>query len=178
MSQAFNQFKWCLSKAEKEIEESKKLGKNLKHKGLLKINSNIENAKGHINKAEHNLKAITRFKEIGFSDWSIAAGFYSIYHCFLAIASKFGYESKNQACPVALIEWLKEESKIDIDSRFIVILKQADIEDIQESKIIEMREEYTYGTMVSFEDNTKINKLKSDCREIIDKTKDIIYKKG
>jgi hypothetical protein len=39
-----------------------------------------------------------------------------------------------------------------------------------------MREEYTYGTKISFEDETKINKLKADCKEIIDKTKDIIYK--
>ena len=127
MSQAHNHVKWCLAKAEKEIEESKKLGKSPKHKGLLKIKPNIQESEGHIAKAEHNLKAVTRFKEIGFSDWSIAAGFYSIYHCFLAIASKFGYESKNQTCTVALIEWLKEDGKVNINSRFIDMLKQADI---------------------------------------------------
>ncbi len=176
MSQASNHVKWCLAKAEKEIEASKRLGKSPKHKGILKIEPDIGEAEGHIAKAEHNLKAVTRFKEIGFSDWSIAAGFYSIYHCFLAIASKFGYESKNQVCTVALIEWLKEENKVDIDSRFIDMLKQADIEEIQESKVIEMREEYTYGTKVSFEDDIKINKIKADCREIIDKTKSIVYK--
>ena len=163
------------SKSRKRNWESKKLGKSPKHKGILKIKPNIDNAEGHIAKAEHNLKAVTKFKEIGFSDWSITAGFYSIYHCFLAISSKFGYESKNQTCTVALIEWLKEESKINIDSRFIDMLKQADIEEIPESKVIEMREEYTYGTKISFEDEEKINKIKVDCREIIDKTKYIIY---
>src|SRR3989338_5768431 len=163
MSQAHNHVKWCLAKAEKEIEESKALGKTPKHKGLLKVKPDIEEAEGHIAKAEHNFKAVTRFKEIGFSDWSIAAGFYSIYHCFLAIAVKFGYGSKNQTCTVALIEWLKEEGKINIDSRFIDMLKQTDIEAIHENKVIEMREEYTYGTKISFEDETKINKIKSDC---------------
>lgn len=84
--------------------------------------------------------------------------------------------SKNQTCTAALIEWLKEDGKMKIDSRFIDMLKQADIEEIPESKIIGMREEYTYGTKISFEDEAKINKLRADCREIIDKTKDIIYK--
>ncbi|MBI2655126.1 hypothetical protein HYX06_01745 [Candidatus Woesearchaeota archaeon] len=56
------------------------------------------------------------------------------------------------------------------------MLKQADIEEIPESKVIEMREEYTYGTKISFEDDTKINRIKADCMEMIDKAKDIIYK--
>ena len=141
MSQAHNHVKWCLAKAEKELAELKKLGKSPKHKVLSKVKANIEEAEGHIAKAEHNLKAVTRFKEIGFSDWSIAAGFYSIYHCFLAIASKFGYESKNQTCTVALIEWLNEEGKINVDLRFIQMLKQTDISEIPQSKVVEMREE-------------------------------------
>ena len=82
MSQASNHVKWCLSKAKKEIEEYKEQGKRIKHRGLLKIKPDTEGAKKHIIKAEHNLSAISKFKAIGFSDWSIAAGFYSIYHCF------------------------------------------------------------------------------------------------
>src|SRR3989338_2069215 len=159
MSQASRHIKWCLNKAKKEIEECKKLGKRIKHRGLLKIEPNIEGARRHIRKAEHNLKAINKFKEIGFSDWSIAAGFYSIYHCFLAIAVKFGYESRNQTCTIELIEWLKEEGKIDIDKKFIEILKEADIEEMQEGKVIEMREDYTYGVEISVEDKTKIKDL-------------------
>lgn len=165
-----------MAKAKKEIEESKKLGKSQKHRGMLMVKPSMEKAEGHIAKAEHNLKAVSKFKETGFSDWSIAAGFYSIYHCFLAIAFKFGYESRNQACTVALMEWLKEKGKIGIDLRFIDMLKQADIIEIHGSKIIEMREEYTYGTEISVEDETKIKKLKADCKEMIDLAKDIIYK--
>src|SRR3990167_8583795 len=112
MPQASKHVKWCLNKAKKEIEECKKLGKRIKHRGLLNIELDIEGARKHIEKAEHNLNAISKFKEIGFSDWSIAAGFYSIYHCFLAIAIKFGYESRNQICTIALMELLKEEGKI------------------------------------------------------------------
>ena len=133
MPQASKHVKWCLNKAKKEIEECKKQGKGLKHRGLLKINPDIDEARKHIEKAEHNLNAISRFEEIGFSDWSIAAGFYSIYHCFLAIAVKFGYESRNQACTIALMELLKEEGKINIDAKFIDMLKSADIEELQEN---------------------------------------------
>ena len=83
MSQARNHVKWCLAKAEKEIEESSKLGKVPKHRGLLRITPNLEEAEGHIAKAEHNLKAISKFQETGFSDWSIAAFFYrSNNYCF------------------------------------------------------------------------------------------------
>ena len=141
MSQASNHVKWCLSKAKKEIEECKKHGKRLKHRGLLEITPDAESAQKHIEKAEHNFKAISKFKGIGYSDWSVAAGFYSIYHCFLAIAVKFGYESRNQACTISLIEWLKEEGRIDINQNLVDILKEADIGELQEGKVIEMRED-------------------------------------
>src|SRR3989338_1674094 len=166
MSQAANHVKWCIDKAKKEVQEAKKLGKSPKHRGLLEINPNIEEAGKHITKAEHDLKAISRFDEIGFSDWSVAAGFYSIYHCFLAIAYRFGYESRNQTCTIALIEWLKEQGKIDIDEKFIDMLKHADIEGIQGNKIIDMREEYTYGAEISIEDETKIKDLMKTSMEI------------
>ena len=174
MSQASNYIEWCLKKANKEIEECKKLGKRLKHRGLLKVNPNIDEARKHIGKAEHNFNAISRFREIGFSDWSIAAGFYCIYHCFLAIAVKFGYESRNQTCTITLMEHLKEEGKIDIDENFIDMLKHE--EETHESRVIEMRENYTYGIKVSVEDETKINDLIKTCKEMIDVTKSIVFK--
>ncbi len=128
MSQASKHLDWCLNKANKEIEECKKQGKRLKHRGLLKSNSNIEEAKKHLAKAEHNLLGITRFREIGFSDWSMSAGFYCIYHCFLAIAAKFGYESGNQTCTISLIKHLKEENKINIEDKFIELLEYEELQ--------------------------------------------------
>ena len=119
MSQASKQVEWCLNKARKEIEECNKLGKRPKHRGLLRENPNIEEAKKHLAKAEHNLDGITKFREINFSDWSMSAGFYCIYHCFLAIASAFGYESANQTCTIALMRFLKENKKIQLDEKFI-----------------------------------------------------------
>ncbi len=175
MSQASKSVEWCLKKAIKEVEECKKLGKRVKHRGLLKISPNIDEARKHLAKAEHNLQGITRFKDIGFSDWSISAGFYGVYHCFLAIAAKFGYESGNQTCTISLMEYLKEEKKIKLDQKFIDLLKYEEMEERAENKIIGLREYYTYGIQISVEDETKLNELQKVCKELIDIAKEIIF---
>ncbi len=176
MSQASKHVEWCLNKAKKEMEECKKLGKREKHRGLLKSNPNIEEAKKHLTKAEHNFEGITKFKEIGFSDWSMSAGFYCIYHCFLAIAAAFGYESSNQTCTIALMRFLKENNKIELDKKFIELLEYESRENIGENSVIGLRENYTYGVQVSIKDEEKLKELKQKCKELIDNTKEIIFK--
>ncbi len=175
MSQASKHVEWCLNKAKKEIEECRELGKKLKHRGLLKIDPNVDEAKKHIAKAEHNFIGVTKFKEIGFSDWSMSACFYCIYHCFLAIAAKFGYESANQTCTISLIRFLTEINKIDLDEKFIKLLEYEGIEKMKEDSIINLREDYTYGIKISVEDETKLNELKKTCKELIDFTKQIVF---
>ncbi len=175
MSQSSKHIEWCLNKAKKEIEECKKLGKRLKHRGLLKSNSDLEEAKKHLAKAEHDLEGITKFREIGFSDWSMSAGFYCIYHNFLAIAAKFGYESSNQTCTIALMRYLKETGKINLDEKFIEALEYEEMEKSKEDSVIELREDYTYGVQITVKDEAKINELKKICKDLIDITKQIIY---
>ena len=175
MSQAAKHIEWCLNKAKKEIEECKKLGKRPKHRGLLKSNPNLEEAKKHLAKSEHNLIGITKFKEIGFSDWSMSAGFYCIYHCFLAIAAKFGYESANQTCTISLMRFLKENNKITLDDRFIELLEYAQMDDAKSDSIVDLREDYTYGVQVSVKDEARLHDLKKTCKELIEITKQIIY---
>jgi len=176
MSQASKHIDWCLNKAKKEIEECKKLGKRAKHRGLLKAIPNIEEAKKHLAKAEHNMNGISKFREIGFSDWSMSAGFYCIYHCFLAIAAKFGYESSNQTCTISLMKFLKENNKIEMDEKFIALLESEEIQEVKENSVIDWREDYTYGVQISVKDEAKINELKEICKELIDITKEIIFK--
>lgn len=173
MSQASSHVEWCLNKSKKEIEECEKLGKRPKHRGLLKTAPNIEDAKKHLAKAEHNLEGISKFKEIGFSDWSMSASFYCIYHCFLAIAARFGYESGNQTCTISLIRYLREENKIKLDEKFIDLLEYE--EDIAEKSVIDMREDYTYGVKISVKDEVKLNEVKKMCQDLVDVTKQIIY---
>ncbi len=172
MSQSSKHVEWCLNKAKKEIEECRRLGKRQKHRGLLKTNPNIDEAKKHLAKAEHNFSGITRFKEIGFSDWSMSAGFYCIYHCFLAIGAKFGYESANQTCTISLMRFLRESNKIKLDEKYIELLEY---EEIGENSLIDLREDYTYGVQISVKNEEKLNDLKKTCKELVDITKQIIY---
>ena len=173
MSQASKHIEWCLKKADKEIEECKKLGKRIKHRGILKIKPDTEEAKGHIAKAEHNLKASEYLEESEFLDVSTSTIFYSMYHCFLAIAAKFGYESGNQTCTIALIEHLNEEGKINIASKFIDMFKYKEKEK-KGNSVIEIREDYAYSTKISF-NRIKIDELIKMAKELIELTKNIIY---
>lgn len=168
MSQAENKIKWCLNKAKKEIGESKM------HRGLIETKPNIEKAKDHIKKAEHNFKAVISFEKTGFSDWSVSAAFYTIYQCFLAIILKFGYESRNQECTIALIEHLKEQNKINISDSLIEALKASDHEERHTRTAIALRENFQYGTETIIEDKA-LNELKELCKKAISETKKIIY---
>ena len=76
-------------------------------------------------------------------------------------------------CTVALVELLKEQGKISIDDRFIKMLKP-DMEE-QDFSVINLREEYTYGFKTAVPE-TDIRKLTGACKELIDKTKSVIYK--
>jgi len=169
MSQTSKHVEWCLKKARKEIDECKKLGKNPKHRGLLKINPNPEEAKKHIEKAEHNLKVTEYLIRGGFTDISVGTIFYSMYQCFLAIAAKFGYDSGNQICTISLTKYLKEEGKISLDEKFIKYFN-----DENEGGFIGMREDYTYGTKIKA-DKSKIDFFIRESKELIDITKEIIY---
>lgn len=170
MSHSENKVNWCLKKAKEQIEEGKK------HRGLLKVEEDLEEAKKHIAKAEHNLNAITYFEEGNFSDWSMSAGFYCVYHCFLAIVSKFGYESRNQECTVALIRYPKEQGKVEFDERFIVALESFDEKERHEVSTIEKRESFTYGTTISA-DNKDFDILTELCKECLNRTKEIIFER-
>ena len=110
MSEASNKLDWCLKKAERELKKSGK------HRGLIKTNPELEKAREYIKKAEHYLMATDYLKKGNFSDISVSTVFYSMYHCLLAIAAKFGYESGNQECTFALIESLIEDRKIKFEA--------------------------------------------------------------
>ena len=168
MSQSENKVKWCLNKAKKEIEEG------IKHRGLVEIDPDINEAKNHIKKAEHNFKAVVLLEKSGFSDWSVSAIFYTIYHCFLGIIAKFGYESRNQECTIALIEHLKEQKKINLSGEIIEAFKNAEKEERGQKRAIELREDFQYGTRTKIEDKT-LTELKRLCQKAIEETKKIIY---
>jgi uncharacterized protein (UPF0332 family) len=175
MLKASKHVDWCLKKAQDEILECERLGKSRKHRGLLEIKPSIELAKKHVQKAEHDLNAVNYLLKGNYQDISISMIFYSMYHCFLAIAAKFGYESRNQSCTISLMEHLKLEGKIQLDDKYLDMFKYADIKEQHHDSIIEMREEFTYGIETSVDNKKDILEKKKECRDLIEITKKIIY---
>ncbi|MBL7147859.1 MAG: HEPN domain-containing protein [Nanoarchaeota archaeon] len=170
MSHAKNKVDWCLKKAEGELKESEE------HRGLVKINPDVEEARRHIEKAEHYLNATDLLKKENFSDISASTVFYSMYHCLLAIAAKFGYESGNQECTFALIHNLIEEGKMDFEKELLdKIALSLDVEKSKEKTSIKIREQYQYGTDLSLEENL-YKELFELAKKVILKTKEIIEK--
>ena len=174
-SQASKQVEWCLRKAEKELKESIEQKKKARHRGLLKIEPNKIIALQHIDKSKHFLKGFQFLRNNDFSDLAVGAGFYSLYHCFLAIATKFGYESKNQTCTISLIKSLQEEGKISIKDEIIEFMMYEEDQKNYENSVIELRESYTYGVDLTVKDE-ELNKIEKLCIEFIDTVKDIVYK--
>lgn len=167
MSHVKNKVEWCLRKAEKELKESGK------HRGLVRVEPNLENAKSYINKAEHYLRATAYLKKGNFSDISASTVFYSMYHCLLAIAAKFGYESKNQECTFALMYSLIEDNKIDFEEELLSKISSLGIKDTDEKTIVEVREKYQYGTGLSIKDDL-YKDLFELAKKVIEKTREIV----
>jgi len=174
-SQASKHLDWCLNKAGREVEECKKQQKKIRHRGLLKIEPDKKLALGHLEKSRHNLEVFRLLRKNKFSDWSITAGFYTVYHCFLAIAAKHGYESKNQTCTIALMETLQEQGKISINKDIIDFMKYDEEENNPENSIIELRENYTYGVSLEVTDKEQLDRIEKLCVEFIDSTNNIVY---
>ena len=74
------------------------------------------------------------------------------------------------------MRFLKETGKINLDVKFIEALEYEELEESKENSVIELREDYTYGVQITVKDEAKINQLKEVCKELVDITKEIIYK--
>ena len=157
MGQPENKLKWCLRKAEKE-------GKD--HRGLKKVPPDMNKANQHIAKALHNLSAMQYLIKGGFVDWAVSAGFYTMYHCLLAVLAKHGYESRNQECTFAVIEVLIEEKQSDITLEQLKKIASFD-EEAASEEVIKIREKFQYGTETIL-DNTIVKKLVDEATEFIE----------
>lgn len=157
MGQVENKLKWCLNKAEKEGKE---------HRGLKKVQPDMEKANEYIKKAIHNLNVMQYLMKGGFVDWAVSACFYTMYHCLLAILAKQGYESRNQECTFAAVEVLIKEKKAGISLEQLKRIASFDEKSTSE-EIIKLREKFQYGTETVL-DSTIVKKLVDEAKEFIE----------
>ncbi|MBL7148189.1 MAG: HEPN domain-containing protein [Nanoarchaeota archaeon] len=151
----------CIKEGEKGRE---------RHKGLRKIEINQDIINKHLEKAAHNLNAVVDFKNMGYSDWSASASFYTLYHCLLALIIKFGYQSRNQSCTFAFIEDLINKGEISIKLEDLKEIFDKDVsEDLAHSeKILDIREIMQYSFKTSLNDE-EFNKLLNRTKILFDR---------
>lgn len=144
MPQIGEHLKWCLKDP----------------KRLLKTKPDLELAQKHIKKSEYNYGILQTLERLKIYDWALNVGFYSIYHCFLAILAKYGYESRNQSCTITVVLALINDKKLELDKELVTQFDTLDVEkDITNPTVRESREISTYGVETSI-DLQQLKKIK------------------
>ncbi len=95
MPQIANHLKWCLKDARR----------------LVKATPDTGLAQKHVKKSEYNYGVLQTLERLKIYDWALNVGFYAIYHCFLALLAKFGYQSRNQACTITVLLTLNKREE-------------------------------------------------------------------
>ncbi|MBI3052048.1 hypothetical protein HYY74_06365 [Candidatus Woesearchaeota archaeon] len=136
MPQVDEHLKWCL-------RDSKR---------LIKTKPDLDLAQKHVKKSEYNYGVVQALERLKVYDWAFNVGFYSIYHCFLAILAKHGYESRNQACTTTVLLTLINERKLDMDKDLVTQFYTLDVErSVSSPTIRKSREISTYGVETSID---------------------------
>ena len=144
MPQIDEHLKWCLKDP----------------KRLIKTKPDLDLAQKHVKKSEYNYGIVQTLERLKIYDWAFNVGFYAIYHYFLAILAKYGYESKNQACTITVLLTLINENKLNLDKDLVTQFDTLDVEkNITNPTVRESRELSTYGVETSI-DLQQLKKIK------------------
>jgi len=146
MPQIDNHLKWCLKDPRR----------------LVKVKPDLDLAQKHVKKSEYNYGVLQTLERLKIYGWALNVGFYAIYHCFLALLAKYGYQSRNQACTITVLLTLINENKLDLEKDLVTQFDTLDVEENLASPTIRMeREVSTYGveTSIDLEQLKKIKEL-------------------
>src|SRR3990167_10300804 len=125
----------------------KKFNDCLRKKLIKKVGLNESEIEGHIIKAKHYLKATDYNIKGGFQDIAVSNAFYAMYHSLLALLLKLGYEARNQECAINAIQYFIEIKKINIDIKYVDIIRRTSENKPKDAKTL--REEFQYGIETS-----------------------------
>jgi uncharacterized protein (UPF0332 family) len=144
MSQTDKHLRWCLKDSRR----------------LIKTKPDLDLAQKHVKKSEYNYGVVQTLEKLKIYDWALNVSFYAIYHCFLALLAKYGYESRNQACTITVLLTLIEQKKLDLDKDLVTQFDTLDVEkNITNPTVRESRETSTYGVETSI-DLRQLKKIK------------------
>ena len=147
-------------------------------RGLKIIVPNDDLAKGHIDKADHNLIVMTDLNRLGHSDWVVIVAYYSMYHAATAILSRIGLDSKDHATTAAILEYFfGEKIEKSLLDKFNELKEKKDkLESIKiEERYIDYlwktkkaRESIQYGIATTYKETDNIM---GNAREFVTKIK-------
>lgn len=126
MSQVDHHLDWCLKDERR----------------LVKAKPDLKLAQKHLKKSEYNYSVVQALETQKIYDWALNIGFYSIYHCFLAILSKYGYSSRNQSCTITVLLDLIEKKKLNLDKELVLQFDTLEAEKEMTSPTIRMKENF------------------------------------
>ncbi len=132
---------------------------------MLSVKPDEENIKGHIEKAKHYLKAVDYNIKGDFQDVAVANAFYAMYHALLALLRKHGYEARAQECVINAVQCLIMEKKIDLDMKYVDLIRLTDRSKGMDAK--NLREELQYGIKTSVQEAV-LEALKKNAIEFVE----------
>lgn len=130
--------------------------------------------RGHIEKAEHNLRFVQDNLGLGYLDWCITGCYYAVYHAALALILTKGYSSKNHQATLCIL--IKEYYRHGMNQDDIYLVNNffLDYQDLLfyvESK--NKREEASYSSTRVF-DKKLVEGLRIKAILFVNKAKDIL----
>jgi len=158
----------CFLNAKKDEEKGKK------HKGLLVIEPNHEQALEYMGKVKRNLLWCEKYKEEG-DDYKLPEEwFYTLYYCALAILSKFGVETRSQKCTASFLRYVKDKGLIKYDDEFIDRITVYSDKKLKSD--VDDREDARYSSSVKSEDVIKkYDMMMNVCKRCITQCEEIVF---
>jgi uncharacterized protein (UPF0332 family) len=131
--------------------------------------------KGHLEKADHNLKFVKSTLELKeFNDWAIVSAYYSIYHASLALCAMGGYTTKDHLATLLIL--IKEFYNKGLEKEEIKMVSETTIEKEEVLYYVEAKNKRTrasYSTEKMF-DVKEAEELRMKAIGFVNKAKEII----
>lgn len=142
---------------------------------LIEQGVDVDAAKSHLDKAEHNLHAAQKMAENKFFDWQIVCAYYSMYHATMAALFLIGLEARSHECAIAAFEAFYINKKVP--KEYIAYLKNAKqlsksySDTLANAKTERIKASYGLGEIKSEE----ASKVMSNARAFVSEIKTLVY---
>ncbi len=147
----------------------------LKNNRIKKETETKNLVKGHLEKAEHNLKFVNSSLDLKeFNDWVVVGVYYAIYHASLALCALRGYSTKNHLATLLIL--IKEFYQDKLNKEEIEIIREIEVKKEELLYYVtakKERQKASYSTKINF-DEDKVRRLRENAISFVNKTKEII----